>query len=59
MAEPSKEGRSAGSGGFLSELPLEPLKAGFQDLLTAVGERAAGYVSDKVEDMTPVSYTHL
>ncbi|MEV5541817.1 SRPBCC family protein [Saccharopolyspora shandongensis] len=36
----------------MSELPLEPLKAGLQDLLTAAGERAAGFVSDKVDDMT-------
>ncbi|MEU5846255.1 SRPBCC family protein [Saccharopolyspora shandongensis] len=51
MAE-QPDGRRSGSGGLLSELPLEPLKAGFQDLLTAAGERAAGFVSDKVEDMT-------
>ncbi|WP_235883633.1 SRPBCC family protein [Saccharopolyspora elongata] len=51
MAEQT-DGRRSGSRGLLSELPLEPLKAGFQDLLTAAGERAAGFVSDKVEDMT-------
>ncbi|MEU6263009.1 SRPBCC family protein [Saccharopolyspora shandongensis] len=51
MAEQS-DGRRPGSGGLLSGLPLEPLKAGLQDLLTAAGERAAGFVSDKVEDMT-------
>lgn len=52
MEERSGERSESGAGAFLRELPLEPLKAGAKELLTSAGERAAGYVGDKVEDMT-------
>jgi uncharacterized membrane protein len=52
MAEQSEQRRPTGVGGLLKELPLDSLKAGFQDLLASAGERATGYVTDKVDDMT-------
>lgn len=52
MAEESEQARPTGVGGLLKELPLDSLKAGFQDLLESAGERAAGYVTDKVDDLT-------
>ncbi|MDA3623810.1 SRPBCC family protein [Saccharopolyspora sp. WRP15-2] len=52
MAQPSSESRESRSGGLLRELPLEPLKAGAKELLTSAGERAAGLVGEKVEEMT-------
>ncbi|PKW15565.1 putative membrane protein [Saccharopolyspora spinosa] len=51
MAQPSSENRESRSGGLLRELPLEPLKAGAKELLMSAGERAAGLVGDKVEEM--------
>ncbi|WP_249124456.1 SRPBCC family protein [Saccharopolyspora erythraea] len=54
MAEPERAGRAVTGdvGKLLQDLPLDPLKSGLQDLLGAVAERAAGVVTDKVEDMT-------
>ncbi|MGW1682744.1 SRPBCC family protein [Saccharopolyspora sp. NPDC002376] len=52
MAEQSVDQHAAGSGGLLRAIPLEPLKAGVKELLAAAGERATGFLSDKVESMT-------
>lgn len=52
VAEQSEQRRPTGVGGVLNELPLDHLKAGFQDLLSSVGERATGYLTDKVDGMT-------
>lgn len=54
MAQPSSENRESRSRGLLGELgqlPLEPLKAGAKALLMSAGERAAGFVGDKAEEM--------
>ncbi|WP_246868468.1 SRPBCC family protein [Saccharopolyspora sp. ASAGF58] len=51
MAQPSSENRASRSGGLLRDLPLEPLKVGAKELLMSAGERAAGFVGHKVEEM--------
>ncbi|MER7014485.1 SRPBCC family protein [Saccharopolyspora sp. NPDC000359] len=47
MAEQADRGTSS----LISELPLDPLRKGAQDLLSALVERAAGSLTDKVEGM--------
>jgi hypothetical protein len=50
MAE--QTGTRSSPGGLLGELPIDHLKQGFQDLLSALAERAAGSVTNKAEEMT-------
>jgi uncharacterized membrane protein len=52
MAEDVGVRHGTGFGGLLRELPLDQLKAGVQDVLTAAVERAAKSATSKVEDMT-------
>ncbi len=52
MPEQDDGKQAAGSGGLLDELPLDRVKEGVQDLLGALGERAASVVSEKLEDVT-------
>lgn len=50
MADQDEDNNSAA--GVLEALPLDQLKDAAQQVLTALAERAAGSITDKVEDMT-------
>ena len=52
MADRDDEQQGPVQGTLLDELPLDHLKDGVQDLLTALVERGVGLVTNKIEDVT-------